>query len=108
MITRVGKEIKNVFFYEKLISFYRSTSQYNSLQPFQPVFYPSAIASIARSSSNPDLASDPIAVDARNLTEKMNRVRKFWEHGIHTATSSLVDVRSQSLAQPVITQPNDS
>lgn len=79
---------------------HRSSSQYNSLQPFQPVMYPSSLAPLARSSSNPDLIGDPITLDARSLTEKMSHVRKFWQHGIQTALTSLVNVQ-QSEAQQV-------
>ena len=68
--------------------------------------YPSAVAHIARSSSNPDLGNDPVTIDARNLTEKMLRVRKFWQQGIQTAATSLVNIPAQSEeAQPQITQP---
>ncbi|XP_070499007.1 putative leucine-rich repeat-containing protein DDB_G0290503 isoform X4 [Chironomus tepperi] len=78
----------------------RSSSQYNSLQPFQPVMYPSGLAPLARSSSNPDLIGDPMTLDARTLTAKMSHVRKFWQHGIQTAVTSLVNVQ-QSQAQQI-------
>lgn len=54
--------------------------------------YPSALAPLLRASSNPDLATDPISVDAQNLTQKMQRTRQFWAHGIQVAASSLVNV----------------
>lgn len=63
--------------------------------------YPSAVATLFRSTSNPDLATDPIALDARNITEKLIRTRKFWQHGIRTAVSSIAP------AEPPNDQPND-
>jgi len=51
--------------------------------------YPSAVAPLLRSSSNPDLATDPIAIDARSMTEKMQRTRKFWANGIRTAIANV-------------------
>lgn len=57
--------------------------------------YPSTIAPLLRASSNPDLATDPIAIEARSLTEKMQRTRQFWAHGIQVAASSLVNVPQQ-------------
>jgi hypothetical protein len=58
--------------------------------------YPSAVAQLARSSSNPDMVTDPLTLDARNITEKMNRVRKFWQQGIKTAATSLVNLPAES------------
>ena len=52
-----------------------------------------------RSSSYPDLASDAIALDARNVTEKMTRLRHFWTHGLDTAASSLVKSKSPTPTQ---------
>lgn len=69
--------------------------------------YPSSIAPLARSSSNPDLIGDPITLDARSLTEKMSHVRKFWQHGIQTAVTSLVNVQ-QSEAQQQLQPPKDA
>lgn len=71
--------------------------------------YPSAIGdiSLARSASNPDFSSDQMAMDARNLTQKMLHVRKFWQQGIKTAASSFVNLpaATQSSSEPLITQP---
>lgn len=58
--------------------------------------YPSAIAPLLRASSNPDLATDPITIDARSMTEKLQRTRQFWSHGIKVAVNSLVNVPQQS------------
>lgn len=99
MITTQGKLMQPYTLYKLLNWFafiFRSTIQYNSLQPFQSVMYPSAIAPLLRASSNPDLATDPIAIDARNVTEKMQRTRQFWSHGIRVAASSLVNIPSQT------------
>lgn len=74
---------------------FRSSNQHNSLQPFQPVMYPSAIAPLLRASSNPDLATDPVALDARSITERMIRTRQFWAHGIQVAAASLVNIPSE-------------
>lgn len=57
--------------------------------------YPSGIAPLLRTSSNPDLSSDPITLDVRNVTDKMQKIRKFWAHGIQTAASSLVQIPPQ-------------
>lgn len=63
------------------------------MQPFQPVMYPSGLLPLLRSSSNPDLASDPISTEIESLTQKMQRTRQFWAHGIQVAASSLVNIR---------------
>lgn len=68
--------------------------------------YPSSLAPLARSSSNPDLIADPLTLDARSLTEKMGRVRKFWQHGIQTAVTSIVNVQ-QSEAQQIVQPPKE-
>ncbi|CRL00697.1 CLUMA_CG013956, isoform C [Clunio marinus] len=75
----------------------KSSSQHNSITPFQSVMYPSTIAPIFRASSNPNLATDPIAIEAKSITEQMHRTRKFWSHGIKVAASSLVNIPSQYL-----------
>ena len=74
------------------VSIFSSSSQHNSLQPFQSVMYPSALAPLLRATSNPDLATDPITLDVRSLTQKMQRTRQFWAHGIQVAATSLVNV----------------
>ncbi|KAG5676690.1 hypothetical protein PVAND_006506 [Polypedilum vanderplanki] len=85
----------------------RSTSQYNSLQPFQPTMWPSAVAPLARSTSNPDFTSDRISMDARNLTEKLSHVKNYWQHGIQTAISNITGMNNSSTlpTQPIISQP---
>lgn len=61
--------------------------------------YPSGIAPLLRTSSNPDLSGDPITLDVRNVTDKMQKIRKFWAHGIQTAASSLVNIPAQPPTQ---------
>lgn len=66
-------------------------SHTNSLQPFQPVMYPSALAPLMKSSSNPDLV-DPIAFDLKGMREKLSRTRNFWANGMKSAACNLIKV----------------
>lgn len=71
--------------------FRRANSQANSLQPFQPVMYPSALAPLMKSSSNPDLI-DPVGFDLKGMSEKLSRTRNFWSNGLKSAASNLIKV----------------
>jgi hypothetical protein len=63
------------------------------------------MAPLARSSSNPDFTSDRVALDARNLTEKLIHVKNFWQSGLHSALSKVANNMSSQSEQPIISQP---
>lgn len=90
-------------------------SHTNSLQPFQPVMYPSALAPLMKSSSNPDLV-DPIAFDLKGMREKLSRTRNFWANGMKSAACNLIKVpppdaiqmNYEQFAIPDSSQPSSS
>lgn len=51
--------------------------------------YPSALAPLVKTNSNPDLMADPISFDLRGMSEKMARTRNFWSHGLKSAVGGL-------------------
>lgn len=87
---------------------YRSNSNTNSLQPFQSVMYPSAIAPLLRTGSTPDLSSDPICLEVKGMTEKLSRTRNFWSHGLKTAASSLIKIPPPESFQQQFQTPQPS
>lgn len=70
--------------------------------------YPSSFGPLLRASSNPDLGVDPIAIDAKTMTEKLQRTRQFWAHGIQVAASSLVNAQQPPPEPPEQPPPEGS
>lgn len=52
--------------------------------------YPSALAPLMKSSSNPDLMGDQISLDLKGISEKLARTRTFWSHGLKSAAGNLI------------------